>query len=475
MRRDYSVSRLKAWMCRQAYCIVQGWSICVLAWTAAGCSVDTVSAGDAAMPPGSPDVASLAPDAIIQWPDAAAGGDGACRVLACNSAGAQYCGDIPNCGQTLHCGQCPSGLECKNSICAGNCVTCNPAGGDYCGTIGDNCGGSLDCPATCPKAGWTCTDHICTAQPPFCTPVTCATTSGDHYCDKIGNGCGGSLDCGNDCPTGWDCVNNICVGKKPICNPLSCTTPTGDHYCGTVGDGCGGTLTCGDDCPAGWTCDTDHICKGLGGVCTPSTCDPAGGHYCGKVGDGCGGTLDCPAVCANTGWDCVDRVCKGSIVFCEPLKCETASGDNYCGTVGDGCGGSLDCPLTCPKTGWTCDTDSICKGALPVCSPLSCTTPSGDSYCGTVGDQCGGTLDCPLTCPKAGWTCDTTKHICKAQPPVCTQVSCDAASGDHYCGPIGDGCGGSLDCEPPVPRRAGRARTACAGAMRQLAMPSRPA
>ncbi len=39
MRRDYSVGRLRAWMCRQAYLSVQGWAVLVLAWTA-GCSVD---------------------------------------------------------------------------------------------------------------------------------------------------------------------------------------------------------------------------------------------------------------------------------------------------------------------------------------------------------------------------------------------------------------------------------------------------
>jgi len=39
MRRDYSVRRLKAWMCRQAFLFVQGWAVLVLAWTT-GCSND---------------------------------------------------------------------------------------------------------------------------------------------------------------------------------------------------------------------------------------------------------------------------------------------------------------------------------------------------------------------------------------------------------------------------------------------------
>jgi len=33
---------------------------------------------------------------------------------------------------------------------------------------------SLDCPTTCAKAGWSCQDNICKAQPPYCVLVTCA-------------------------------------------------------------------------------------------------------------------------------------------------------------------------------------------------------------------------------------------------------------------------------------------------------------
>ncbi len=197
--------------------------------------------------------------------------------------------------------------------------------------------------------------------------------SGDHYCGTVGDNCGGSLDCGNDCPPGWTCgADHICKGDPDICAHLSCTTSSKDHYCGTVGDNCGGTLECGDDCPAGWTCGADHICKGGAGVCTPATCEtPSGDRYCGIIGDACGGTLDCGATCPEDGWVCDDHMCKGNLA-CKSLTCVAPSGDNYCGAIGDGCGGTLDCGPTCPKDGWVCDS-GLCK-AGPL--PIACREPA---------------------------------------------------------------------------------------------------
>ncbi len=100
--------------------------------------------------------------------------------------------------------------------------------------------------------------------------------------------------------------------------------------------------------------------------------------------------------------------------MCTPATCEAPSGDHYCGTIGDTCGGTLDCGTTCPKDGWVCD-DNMCKGNL-ACTPLTCVASSGDNYCGAIGDGCGGTLDCGPTCPKDGWVCDS--GLCKAGPTV---------------------------------------------------------
>ena len=459
MRRNTSVSRPGIQMCRHANLLVQGGAVCLLAWTA-GCSVDDkVSASmDAPMGPGGSDAGpsnSQVPILVLVEPPMTDGG-AVCSIPTCAVGATQYCGDIDNCGQTLHCGDCPTGLQCKNSVCAGTvCLPgCSVAGGDYCGTIGDGCGGTINCPSTCPKAGWTCgTDSICKGDPSVCTPVTCLTTSGDHYCGKIGDGCGNTLDCGSDCPTGWDCVSNLCVGSSAVCTALTCGSPGGDHYCGTVGNGCGGTLACGDDCPAGWTCGTDSICKATPPVCTlASTCDtPGGGRYCGQVGDGCGGMLNCPADCLQTGWVCQDHLCIGPPDVCAKITCETSSGDHYCGTVGDNCGGSLDCGNDCPA-GWTCGTDSICNGAPPFCAPLACTTSGGDHYCGTIGDGCGNALACGTDCSASGtnWVCGSN-NVCVGGAD-CVKVACNNASGvQQYCGDIGDGCGGTLSCPTSCP------------------------
>jgi hypothetical protein len=76
--------------------------------------------------------------------------------------------------------------------------------------------------------------------------------------------------------------------------------------------------------------------------------------------------------------------------------------------------------------------------------PLTCLSASGDQYCGSIGDGCGHPLDCATTCPKSGWTCQN--NLCRGQPPACTPLACNPASGGRYCGTIGDGCGNSLDC-----------------------------
>jgi len=85
--------------------------------------------------------------------------------------------------------------------------------------------------------------------------------------------------------------------------------------------------------------------------------------------------------------------------------CTTPSGDQYCGTIGDGCGNSVDCAATCTKSGWDCE-DHLCKaGPGANCTPLACTTANDDQYCGAIGDGCGNSLDCGTTCSKTGWTC----------------------------------------------------------------------
>ena len=81
------------------------------------------------------------------------------------------------------------------------------------------------------------------------------------------------------------------------------------------------------------------------------------------------------------------------------------------------------------------------------CIPLTCSDPSCfPAYCGRIGDGCGGKLDCG-DCA-AGWSCKS--GLCR--PDTCVPTSCEVAGALYpYCGKIGDSCGGTLDCACPQP------------------------
>ena len=249
------------------------------------------------------------------------------------------------------------------------------------------------------------------------------------------------------------------AGARDACVPalasVACTTPAGS-YCGVIGDGCAGQIDCGNQCPTGWTCDAiNHVCVG-GADCKPTyqctfTAGTTSGSYCGNISDGCGHGLACGDNCATLqpGWVCDGNVCVGSASVCKPATCDPTAGSRYCGKVGDGCGRGIDCGDNCAglKSGWVCDTaTNACVGG-PGCKPLACDGTPNARYCGKVGDGCGGTVDCGDTCDafKAGWVCDTTQGLCGGGPS-CVRATCTAAGGGQYCGDIGDGCGGTLHC-----------------------------
>ena len=390
---------------------------------AAGCSNATVAASS---PTGKPDAAEPSPISSLDSGtslfnlDALVPADKApCVPVGCTTATGRYCGSIgDNCGGTLDCGTCPAGQVCSSdNVCVGgpNCMpsfTCEFTGGSYCGQISDGCMRPLTCSDTCPTAGWMCTNNICTGPPSVCTPRTCDPAGGGHYCGKIGDGCGHAVDCGAGCPqAGWVCSNNLCMGG-PGCSKVTCNDSQGvQQYCGDIGDGCGGALTCPSVCPkTGWTCNAS-LCVG-GSSCAKFSCNDSAGvqQYCGEIGDGCGGSLSCPTTCPKTGWTCNARVCVGG-PSCQKLTCTSASGAQYCGTVGDGCGGSLSCG-TCSQSGWVCGSNNACVGG-PDCVRVTCDDAAGaQQYCGDIGDGCGGTVHCPATCA-AGVTCGSSvAHVC---------------------------------------------------------------
>jgi len=232
-----------------------------------------------------------------------------------------------------------------------------------------------------------------------CVPNVTCTPMGGRYCNLIGNGCpGGMLDCGA-CPGDATCSGGamnpgICIGGAS-CKAITCTSGGAAQYCGTIGDGCGRSLDCG-------ACSNGQVCSG--GLCVPAGCMPltcaiaGGGQYCGMIGDGCGGSLDCmscstPQMCGGAN---VAGVCGTPAASCtNRLNCKPMGGQ-YCGVVGDNCGGSIDCG-TCDN-GMAFGTDHVCPatGGTGVCTNLQCQldkpgecTGAGTTISGTVFDPAG--------------------------------------------------------------------------------------
>jgi hypothetical protein len=276
-----------------------------------------------------------------------------------------------------------------------------------------------------------------------CTPITSCETPGGSYCGVIGDGCVGTLDCGMNCPETWQCdiQSHLCVGGPDCVATYACTFGTG-AYCGTISDGCGRALECGDNCGAfktGWICD-NNTCVGPASACTPATCDAGGAQYCGVIGDNCGRALDCGNNCP-AGWICENNLCVGG-PDCARRTCTDPGGATFCGEIGDGCGGTLDCPDVCATNnpGWVCDTArSVCVGG-PDCVRTLCTTAEGGRYCGDIGDGCGGTLQCG-TCP-GNQPC--TEGVCPVVTcgPLCeAQVDCGGTMTTSLSGKVYDPAG----------------------------------
>ena len=109
-----------------------------------------------------------------------------------------------------------------------------------------------------------------------------------------------------------------------------------------------------------------------------------------------------------------------------------------CGTISDNCGGTLQCG-DC-TTGETCGgngTANVC--GLGTCTPVTCTSAGKD--CGQLSDGCSAVLQCG-TCT-GGETCGGGgQNLCGTG--TCTPTTCAASGKD--CGTITDGCSSTLAC-----------------------------
>ena len=146
-----------------------------------------------------------------------------------------------------------------------------------------------------------------------------------------------------------------------------------------------------------------------------------------------------------------DAIVRGDLIVgepsgdgpCTPVECANTGG-TYCGLIGDGCGGVLDCgacpaPATCGGS----NVPSVCGVAGCAATVTTCTLPGGQ-YCGVIGDGCGHSIDCGSSCGTNA-TCGGggVAQICGSA--TCTPLTCASAAG-QYCETIGDGCGHALDC-----------------------------
>jgi hypothetical protein len=108
--------------------------------------------------------------------------------------------------------------------------------------------------------------------------------------------------------------------------------------------------------------------------------------------------------------------------------------------------------VTCFETSSaTCAANGGDGGQPPTCVAKTCVQQ--EAQCGTVGDGCGGTVDCggcvpPEFCGGGGYS------KCGGAGPspdasviiICTPATCQAEG--YTCGVYGDGCGGVLECGP---------------------------
>jgi len=106
----------------------------------------------------------------------------------------------------------------------------------------------------------------------------------------------------------------------------------------------------------------------------------------------------------------------------------------------------------CPA-GFNCSSNGVCID--PGCVPKTCNGPNGVQYCGMIGDGCGGALNCSCT---GGLTCGGggVPGVCGAMtcPPPLQTIKCNPAGGGQYCGTIGNGCGGVVTCPTTCPMGA---------------------
>jgi hypothetical protein len=198
--------------------------------------------------------------------------------------------------------------------------------------------------------------------------------------------------------------------------------------------------------------------------CEPKTCEELEKN-CGAVADGCGDIVQCGD--CSRGHVCglvTSNVCSTDDDIddlCHRIPQDEACDGKECGTEGDGCGGTYDCgscrrgetcgiaePFMCGVTPDGGDDD--CPAKIPSCADV-------DAECGIIGNGCGGTIDCEMETGgcDSGEVCGLGGPQKCGSPGVCTPLTAAVACAGK-CGIVSNGCGvevngGVIDCSTAFP------------------------
>jgi hypothetical protein len=233
----------------------------------------------------------------------------------------------------------------------------------------------------------------------------------------------------------------------------ACSGHTDDTLDGAGGSQSTGGTGAGNDASA----ESGGSATGSGGAGASGGGAGAGGATGGVGGAGAGGATGGVGGAAGNGGFAGDIIIDDfwpppladiitCVASCRPI------GGQFCGRISDNCGKYLECGTACDVPGFTCGgagIPNLCGAPRDSggCKPTACDQRPAGQYCGIVGDGCGGIIDCggcaaPFTCGAGG-----VPNLCGAllDSGVCTPSTCSEAN-VRRCGVIGDGCGNALDC-----------------------------
>jgi hypothetical protein len=234
-----------------------------------------------------------------------------------------------------------------------------------------------------------------------------------------------------------------------------CKTACAEDDCGQVPDNCGAFLSC-NTCEVGLICGQSAPNK-CGApppvVCTPKPIGEICSGKCGAVSDGCSSVVTCDGsnggVTCGASQACASSACADTVSPCTPLSCTDKM--HQCGDDGDGCGGILHCG-DC-STGKQCmfaSSGNTCQDVPPPQCTKTAIVDACTNTCGIVGDGCGGTLDCessPMTACPTGQTCGGSgiANQCGSGGQACVPLAATVVC-DGKCGTQSDGCGNAIAC-----------------------------